>query len=214
MSIQWYIVLLPSIALICIGLVVISIGIFGLVNKRTVFIRNLFYYGSSLLLSISFLYFPVLFIVTAKPGTIAGQIVLLLLCILPAILFIIFRIFTSRSRFLGYTLIGIDNSILEAIKSVLIQNGIVFEERHEDFWLPELNSWIITSFSVWNGTVNIHLEPWNKSCILDPVITSMKSHLLEKEYYFDDSAMMRFTAYGIVAAIIGMIFTIAVISKG
>jgi hypothetical protein len=206
-------IIIPAITILVIGFIATMIGILGLKNKRAIIIRNLFYYGSYQLVLLSFLYYPVQFLVIVNPANLAGQVLLSLICLLPPIIYIVFRIFRYRRKFYGYTIIGVDETIFEAITDALKLKGISFEVAQEDFWLSEPHSQITTYFPPLLGTVNIRIDPWSLHRFLDSIMDAMKSPLEEKEYYYNGSAMTRFTFLGILISAFGLIIAIAAISQ-
>ncbi len=206
-------IIIPALTILVIGLIAIMIGFFGLKNKRAIIIRNLFYYGSYQLVLLSFLYFPIQFLVTVNPANLAGQVLLSSICLLPPIVYIVFRIFRYRRNFYGYTIIGVDETIFEAIRDALKLKGVPFEEAHEDFWLSEPHSQITTYFPPLLGTVNIRIEPWSLHLFLDSIMDAMKSPLEGKEDYYNGSAMTRFIFLGILISAFGLIIAIASIGK-
>jgi hypothetical protein len=206
-------IIIPAITILTIGLIATMIGISGSIHKKAVIIRNLYYYGPYQLVLLSFLYFPLQFLFTENSDNLVGQALLVSMCLLTAIVFIVFRFLRYRKNFFGYTIIGVDKSILEAITYALKLNGIPFEEAHEDFWLSEPHSQITTSFPPLIGTVNIGIDPWSLHTVLDSLMGAMKSHIEEKEYYYDDFSMTRFTFFGLFLSAFGLITTIVAMGK-
>jgi hypothetical protein len=212
MRIDFMFVLIPSIIFLLIGIIATILGVVGLTSKQVVFMKNIIFFGSMKLIYLSFLYYPAQVFLAFHPSDLEGQSVLGCICIVPILIYLLYRINRSKDDLSGYTVIGVDKTVLEVIADAVKINGISFEEMHEDFYLSDLQASIITTFNPINGTVSLRVDSLLQYSVLEKVICVMKTILSEKEYYYKKVAMMQFIANGITITIIGSIFIVVLVN--
>jgi hypothetical protein len=211
MRIDFIFIFIPAIIILLSGVIALGIGILGFTRNHVFFINNLLFFGSMKLTYLSFLCFPAQVVLTFHPNNLAGQSLFGCICFVPILLYLLFRINRSKDDLSGYTIIGTDKTVLEAIADVLKINGISFEERHEDFCLSDLQANITTTFDPISGTVSLRMDSLIQDSVLDKVICSLKTLFSEKENYYKKVSMIQFIAYATIMAIIGFIMTVAII---
>jgi hypothetical protein len=193
-----------EMAMIILGILFAGLGLFGLIRKRPVLMRNVYSVGTLILMDVL-----VLGQIILDPILVADSRNLELPRLLTSLFFtalLIGMVLILVRQLPGYVLSGIREGITEDIAEVLKAHQMQFKIQSSKIILPEYGSSIQVAVLNWMGTAQIRNESKERRDIFQKIVRGIDAYYNDNKNKQNNSSLGTFLRLGIVLVVEGVFF--------
>jgi hypothetical protein len=179
-------------------------SVYGIIKKRPVFIKNLYYFIPLIILYIGMYAYLILSGMFGMEFDIQHGITNYVYPITFTIMLLIIVIVFFK-QLAGYLIFGVTDEVADVLLNVLRENNIQYQEKLSRVILPEYGTQINVAVTKWLGSAQIRIDTWKQNKVLERIVKGINKYYDNHKEKYNKWALLLYAVMGMALVIFGMI---------